>query len=178
MLLKDCVLVSQTELMIYTILNMAHPFYFIVFQVLLIVCYVMDMHPPVFLHGVVIPIPKSIKLSLSSSCNYRVIVLSSIFSKILDKTIMSLQSEYLMTSELQFGFKEHSSTIMCSTLLIETVEYYVSNNSTVYVLLIDASKAFDRLCHSKLFEVLETYNVCPLVRRLLYNIYSRSEMYV
>ena len=91
---------------------------------------------------------------------------------------MSLQSKYLMTSELQFGFKEHSSTIMCSTLLVETVEYYVSNNSTVYVLLIDASKAFDRLCHSKLFEVLETYNVCPLVRRLLYNIYSRSEMHV
>ena len=91
---------------------------------------------------------------------------------------MSLQSKYLMTSELQFGFKEHSSTIMCSTLLVETVEYYVSNNYTVYVLLIDAPKAFDRLCHSKLFEVLETYNVCPLVRRLLYNIYSRSEMHV
>ena len=43
---------------------------------------------------------------------------------------------------------------MCSTLLVETVEYYVSNNSTVFVLLIDASKAFDRLCHSKLFEVI------------------------
>ena len=68
-----------------------------------------------------------------------------------------------MTSELEFGFKEHSSTVMCSTLLVETVEYYVSNNSTVYVLLTDASKVFDRLCHSKLFEVLETYNVFPLV---------------
>ena len=78
---------------------------------------------------------------------------------------MSLQSENLMTSEIQFGFKEHSSTIMCSTLLVETVEYYLSNNSTVYVLLIDASKAFDRPCHSKLFEVLDTYNVFPLVRR-------------
>ena len=41
---------------------------------------------------------------------------------------MSLQSEYLMSSELEFGFKEHSSTIMCSTLLVETVEYYESNN--------------------------------------------------
>ena len=91
---------------------------------------------------------------------------------------MYLQSEYLMIPELQFGFKEHYSTIMCSILLVETVEYYVSNNFTVYVLLIDASKAFDRLCHSKLFEVLETYNVCPLVSRLLYNIYSRSEMHM
>ena len=58
---------------------------------------------------------------------------------------MSLQSEHLMTSELQFDFKEHSSTIMWSTLLVEIVEYYVSNNSTVYVLLIDVSKEFDRL---------------------------------
>ena len=101
---------------------------------------------------------KTAKLNLSSTCNYRAIALSSIFSKILDKIIMSLQSEYLITSELQFGFKEHSSTIMCSTLLVETVEYYVSNNSSVYVLLIDASKVFDRLCHSKLFDVLDTYN--------------------
>ena len=45
---------------------------------------------------------------------------------------------------------------MCSTLL---VEYYVSINFTGYVLLIDASKAFDRLCNSKLFEVLDTSNV-------------------
>ena len=67
---------------------------------------------------------------------------------------------------------------MCSTLRVETVKYYVSNTSTVYVLWIDASKTFDRLCHSKLFEVLETYNVCALVRRLLYNIYSRSLMHV
>ena len=46
---------------------------------------------------------------------------------------------------------------MCSTLLVETVEYDVSNNSSVYVLLIDASKASDRMCDSKLFDVLETY---------------------
>ena len=67
---------------------------------------------------------------------------------------------------------------MCSTLLVETVDYYVSNNNYIYILLIDSSKAFDRLCHSKLFDVLETYNVCPLVSRLLYAIYSRPEMHV
>ena len=117
MLLKYCVLISQTELMIYTqaILNMAHPICSIVFQLLLIVCYVMDMHPPVFLHAAIILIPKNTKLNLSNSWNYRAIALSSIFSKILDTTCMPLQSQYLMTSKLQFGFKEHSSTIMCNT---------------------------------------------------------------
>ena len=50
MLLKDCVLASQTVLIIYTqtILNMAQVIFSIVFQLLLIVCYVMDMHLPVF----------------------------------------------------------------------------------------------------------------------------------
>ena len=71
----------------------------------------MDMYPPVFLHATVIPIPRNIKLNLSSSCNYRAIILSSIFRKILDKTIISLQSEYLMTYELQFASKEHYSTM-------------------------------------------------------------------
>ena len=69
MLLKDCVLESQTELIIYTqtILNIAQPIFSIVFQLLLIICYVMDMHPSVVLHAAVIPIPKNTKLNLSSS---------------------------------------------------------------------------------------------------------------
>ena len=121
--------------------------------------------PISFLHAAVIPIPKNTKLNLSSTFNYRAIALSNISSKILDTIIMSLQTDYLITSKLQFWFKEHYSTIMCSTLLVETVEYYVSNNFYVYVLLIDVSKAFDRLCHSKFFDVLETYNGCPLVSR-------------
>ena len=42
------------------------------------------------------------------------------------------------------GFKPHSSTVLCSTLLIETIEYYVHNSrQPAYVLLLDASKAFD-----------------------------------
>ncbi len=134
--------------------------------------------PNSFLGSTVVPIPKNIKLDLSDPSNYRAIALSSIFGKILDKIILATQSEYLKTSDMQFGFKQHSSTIMCSTVLIETVEYYINNNSTVYVLLIDASKAFDRVCHSTLFKLLESYDVCPIVIRLLMDMYSRSDMQV
>ena len=35
--------------------------------------------------------------------------------------------------------------------------------SAVFVLYIDASKAFDRVCHSKLFNVLQTQGICPLL---------------
>ena len=73
--------------------------------------------------------------------NYRAIALSSFIWKILDTVILKEQCESLMTDSLQFGLKEMSST----SLLIETIEYYTSNNSNRYVLLLDASKAFDKL---------------------------------
>ena len=41
----------------------------------------------------------------------------------------------------------------------------------------DASKPSDAPCHSELIELSENYNNCPLVRRLLYNIYSCFKMH-
>ena len=90
------------------IFNMAQAMCFIVFQLLLIVCYLMDMHAPIsfFLHAAVIPIPKNTKLNLSTTCNYRAIALSSMFSKILDKISMSLQcfNDFRIVIRLQRTF--------------------------------------------------------------------------
>ena len=89
---------------------------------LLLNCMLCHGHVPnSFLCANIIPIPKSIRLNLSDSNNYRAIALSNIFRKILDKIILSTESELLKTSDMQFGFKAHSSTVMCSTVLIETV---------------------------------------------------------
>ena len=67
-------------------------------------------------------------------------------------------------------------TVMCSTALTETIEYYVSRKTPVYVELIDASKAFDRVSHIKLFNTLQAHGVCPLIIRVLYNMYTNSDM--
>ena len=45
-------------------------------------------------------------------------------------------------------------------------------------LLIDASKAFDRVSHSTLLKILREHSVCPTVLRLLYNMYKHSEIQV
>ena len=52
---------------------------------------------------------------------------------------------------------------------------YVSNNSHVFVLYMDASKAFDCVCHSKLFDILQAQGMCPLILRALFNLYTHSE---
>ena len=39
-----------------------------------------------------------------------------------------------------------SSTVLCSTMVIETIQYYLERNAqSVYLVLLDASKAFDSL---------------------------------
>ena len=66
-----------------------------------------------------------------------------------------------------FGFKENLSTIICTQLLIETIEYYNSNNTDCFILLLDASKAFDRI-----FTFLCIRKMCPLVLHLNMNMYT------
>ena len=77
------------------------------------------------------------------SDNYRALTIGTGLSKLLDIIIKNKQTDALKTSDLQFGFKEKSSTSMCTFAVLETIEYYKSNGSNVHVLLLDASKAFD-----------------------------------
>ena len=56
----------------------------------------------------------------------------------------------------------------------ETIQYYIENGGqAVYLLLLDASKAFDKVSYEKLFELLLVRNVCPKIVKLLYYICIR-----
>ena len=84
------------------------------------------------------------QIRFNTSNNYRPIALSCIFGKVLDQTLLNTQYNSLNTSNWQFGFKQNSSTVMCSSVIIEAIlEYYMDSNPSVYLLLIDAQKTFD-----------------------------------
>ena len=90
--------------------------------------------PPSFICANIIPIPKGSKANLSDSDKYRSIAISSLLGKILDHIIIEKQSEALKTCNYQFGFKAKSSTVLCSTMVNETVQYYTENGGKpVYV---------------------------------------------
>ena len=55
--------------------------------------------------------------------------------------------------------------------VLDTIKYYNENNIDCYLLLLDASKAFDRVEYVKLFKMLKYRNMCPIVLRLLMNMY-------
>ena len=75
---------------------------------------------------------------------------------------------------LQFGFKPHLSTTICTSLLCDTIEYYNEHGSDCYLLLLDTSKAFDRVEYIKLFLALHDRKMCPVVLRLIMNMYIKD----
>jgi len=101
--------------------------------------------PTDFSVNTILPIPKVKNASVSSSDNFRGIALSSIFVKLFDHIVINRFHDKLCTSELQFGFKNNSSTHMCTMVLKETLLYYTHHNSFVYCAFLDATKAFDRV---------------------------------
>ncbi len=61
---------------------------------------------------------------------------------------------------------------------METVNYYNFNRSNVYVLLLDATKAFDQVKYCKLFRELSNRQMSPLVIRLLMYMYTNQRLWV
>ena len=125
-----------------------------------------------------VPVPKDKRGSKSDSSNYRAIAISSILGELFKSIIIKDQQLSLVTDDLQFGFKEHSSTSKCTQLLVETIEYYNINNTDCYMLLLDASKAFDRIEYVRLFKLLRERNMCPIVLRLICAMYISQMMQV
>ena len=134
--------------------------------------------PDELILGTMIPLIKDSRASKQCSDNYRALTIGTSLSKLLDIVILNRQKDVLETSELQFGFKEKLSTTMCSFMVLETIAYYKSKGSNVHVLLLDASKAFDRVDYVKLFEKLVNKGMCPLTIRLLLNMYTHQKLQV
>jgi len=93
--------------------------------------------------GLAVPIPKE-HYSVSSS-NYRCITVSPIISKIFELCLANKLQQYLHVSERQLGFKKKVGCSHAIYAVRKTVDYFVSNDSTVNVCTLDISKAFDRI---------------------------------
>ena len=85
---------------------------------------------------------------------------------------------YLATNDNQFGFKKKLGTDTCIYVLKEVIDRYKTLNGSVFTCFLDASKAFDRINHRKLFVKLLARDVPGFIVRLLSFWYSNQRMCV
>src|SRR5207245_2680418 len=105
--------------------------------------------------------------------SFRGISLSPIISKIFEHCILILFSDYLLTSDNQFGFKAKVGCTHAVYTLRKVVEHFISSNSTVSLCFLDMAKGFDKINHSVLLMKLMRRRIPVALVKLLsywYNI--------
>ena len=114
--------------------------------------FLMHCHIPAALRDVLVrPVIKRSLKGPTDSASYRPIALSSSASKLVESVLHERMKQHLTTNADQFGFKQKYSTDICVLALKETVGYYYSINTPMFVCFIDIKSAFDRVSHSKPF---------------------------
>ena len=131
--------------------------------------------PDTMMTTIIAPIIKNKSGDLSDNNNYRPIALATVASKLFESLILSRAIPFLITCDNQFGFKKHHSTEMLIFLLKELFRNYIANGSSMYVTMLDASKAFDKVNHSKLFGKLIDRGCPAFIVRILYHWYSTQQ---
>ena len=116
---------------------------------------------------VIVPIVKNKKCNITDMDNYRPIAITTVFSKVIELLLLHRYSDLLCTTDNQFGFRTEHSTDMCVFALKQVIDFYISNNSPMFICYMDASKAFDRINHWSLFRRLLNRSIPKLIVRLI-----------
>ena len=107
--------------------------------------------PKDFLQGTISPTVKDNNGDLHKTDNYRGITLCSTLSHLFENALRLKFSKYLVSDELQFGFKPKHSTNHAVYTLKSCVDYFNLRGSDVFSAFLDLSKAFDKISHHGLF---------------------------
>lgn len=148
--------------------------------ILLALCFTgLLMHgilPETMMSVLLVPVIKDKTGNISSIDNYRPIALASIISKLVEVIILDMLSDYVETTDNQFGFKTKLGTDLCIYALKEIINNYKRHNSTVFLCFLDASRAFDRINHGKLYHKLQQRGVPSYLIRILQYWYTNQTM--
>jgi len=123
--------------------------------------------------GIIVPLLKDKLGDINSANNYRPITLSPVITKIFEHCLLNKFEPQLVSSDLQFGFKRGSGCQNAIFALRQVIEYFNQRGSTIYVAALDAKKAFDRVHHMKLLNVLLTKGLPGKFVKIIMNWYSK-----
>ncbi len=114
-------------------------------------CIKFGVIPHSFCKGLMIPLLKKPNADPTCASNYRPIVISVTFAKLLEIHILDESGEHEF-HDMQFGFIPGRSTTMAAALAHDVIDYCNCNGSAVYACSLDADAAFDGIPHSIMFQ--------------------------
>ena len=156
----------------------AHPAIVVHLKLLFSMMLAHSFVPDAFGSGVIVPIVKDKNGDVSSVDNYRPITLSSVISKLFESAILDKFSKFWQTDALQFGFKKGLSCSHAIYALRQVVDYFANRDSNTYIASLDASKAFDRVNHLKLFTILIKKGLPRFLVETIINWYEKLSVVV
>ena len=130
--------------------------------------------PKDVLQGTINPTLKDRFGSLSDSGNYRPVMSSSVFLKVLEYCILLQINPFVKLNDRQHGYREKYSTSTACFVLKETVNEYCNHNSKVYSCFLDFSKAFDNVSHIVLINKLKDLGIPAIYLELIKFWYSNQ----
>ena len=125
-----------------------------------------------------LPLLKSAQKDTADPGSYRAIAGSSIVLKLFDKVVLLLWGHLLATDSLQFGYKAKTSTVQCSWLVQEVINFYLRSGTHPILTLLDCSKALDTCLFSSLFRRLLERGMPTIVVRVIIFVYEEQYAWV
>ena len=86
---------------------------------------------------------------------------------------MSLCSDMLETDSPQFRFKDKIGSADAIFTMKSTIKHFIDRGSSVYIASLDIQKAFDRVCHFKVYKSLLDTGIPVIIVDVLSNWYSK-----
>ena len=127
--------------------------------------------PQFMLLATLVPIVKDKLASINISKNYCSVCITSLILKIVDWITINLFGSALSFHKLHFAYQPNVSSNMCTWAVVETVDYFLRNDSEVFGCSMDKSKAFDLTKFSILFRKMLKAKLSTIVLRLIIYIY-------
>ena len=156
----------------------AHEIIYLHISIFFNLCLVHSYFPVACTNSVITPIMKNKYDNISAISNYRPIALPTLISKYFEHYILFMFSNFLSSMDNQFILKPAHSTARCLFLLKQAISQYNAHGSPVFVGILDASKAFDKVNHHILFKKLTECSVPEILVKLLANWYSSQHLCV
>ena len=127
----------------------------------------------ILLLATLVPIVKDKLGDICSSKNYRSITICSLILKIFGWIVILLFGVTVGLDDLQFAYQAKCSTFMCTWLCIETLSYFLRNNSEIFSCM---TKTFNLVKFSFLFKTLIDKNLSVIFIRLLLFMYVNQSV--